>query len=245
MAKGATSVKGRVRNASVDAKFNAFLSGMAMYENARPLNEREKTDFEEEWGKYKAYLNESSNNNTLAGYISKRTGGDSLPELLAQEDFDRAEKNGYFSEVGFRTVSTDEQARQFMRGDVSFDGKGIYGDGHYIAMYTLNPLKKDNIREASLAYGHDGKSLMHIGIKKSAKIGTQQEIQKYLKANGLVDIQDNYAIAAKKMGLDGYRVEYYSYNGYFVLLNRKAAVVSRTVGSYDDFNRLIRTINVK
>lgn len=205
------------------------------------LDTKGKAEYTDSWNKFNEYVSTGGNNNTLAGYISKNSGGDTPPKVMDNDDFERAVAKGDFIEVGYRTVSTLDQARQFAFGKESFDGKGYHGDGHYLAMYGKDVMfSHDDVLSDSQQYawrwdypitkpGHT----LRIGIKKSAKIGTMQEVEKYMHEHQIKDYykgssNNGLAMAAKKMGLDGYRAPSYSKNGYLVLLNRNAAVVDGT-----------------
>lgn len=229
MAKGSSTARLKKPGATVDV--DALLGNKG------------KAERDSAYAKFDKYKEGGGNNSTMAGYLSKSTGGDAPPKVMDHDDFERAIEKGDFQEVGYRTVSTLEQAKQFAFGKESYDGKGVHGDGHYIAMYGEDIiLSHDEILLGSKRYawrknGYPTTSsgyTMRLGIKKNAKIGTEDEIVKYMEANyskskRYTENKENIALAAKKMGLDGYRAGNHSYkvDGYFVLLNRNVAVVDR------------------
>lgn len=216
------------------------------------LHKRGDAEYTESWDKFNRYAETGGNNRTLAGYISKSSGGDAPPKVMDNDDFERAVAKGDFIEVGYRTVSTLDQAKQFAFGKESYDGKGFYGNGHYIAMYGKDVEKtREKVFQDTRGYAwENGYPLtepghtLRIGIKKSAKIGTMREVEKYMYQHRINDqyngSNDGLALAAKKMGLDGYRALSYKTNGYLVLLNRSVAVVDRTAlrNSMDKHNRI-------
>lgn len=141
------------------------------------------------------------------------------PKVVSASEFQKMETKDAFQYVGFRTVGSDAQITQFKKSATSYDGVGIYGSGHYIAVAKPNTNSAQlSAKRDSLSYGQR-KNAMRIGIPKSAKIGDYATL--YKQAGNVNDVP----VLALKQGLDGYVIKRGLGCDYFVLINRKVAVV--------------------
>lgn len=217
MSKGSGAIS---KSSATKAAHSAPLTGAALEKRVEEL----RAEFRRNDDAY--YGADFHNNRTAVGYITKALGGDAPPTNVDSELFNEMEKHDKFLYVGFRTTGSDAQNAQFKWGANSYDGMGIYGNGHYLAVGKPNSIssQRDALRD-SLSYGQ-GKHAMRIGIPKTAKIGDYAELKKESQA-----IKDKWIpedVLALRHGYDGYVVRSSSRPDYFVLLNRKVVVIDNS-----------------
>ena len=127
-------------------------------------NKQDKDTIKTVMDKFDEYCNDDNfSNNPIGNYLNEKTGYDSKPELISEDEFlNSNEKNRIY-----RGVRTQKYVDEFKNGDY-FAGQGFDANGTY---FTIS----DN--EAMLYANHEKSNMIYGVIKDDAKIGKLSNIQ--------------------------------------------------------------------